>query len=119
MVIISDIDIEESILRKRGNLLDLLLLDRTTKKNIIWGTDSYEHYGKDFSPKKCIAPDLITGLYSKLIQPRAAKSFAEQRQRTREKAEVFTPLRIVDQINKQIDWSSDSNLPDGSNWQKY
>ena len=46
------IDILENTLRRIGNLLDILLIDRTTKKNIIWATDSYERNGKKFTPKK-------------------------------------------------------------------
>jgi hypothetical protein len=119
MATISDIDIKEGVLRRKGDLLDLLLLDRTTKKNIIWATESYENRGKEFRHKKHIHPDLVTGIYNKVIQPRAAKSLEEQRQRTRENAEVFTPLKIVDQMNKLIDWSGDNNFPDDSSWQSY
>lgn len=119
MVPLSDIDIQESILRRKGDLLDTLLIDRTTKRNIIWATDSYEHLGKDFAAKRPIKPELVTGIYSKIIQPRAAKSVAEQRQRTKEKGEVFTPLRIIDQMNKQIDWAGDVSLPDASSWTDY
>jgi len=115
----SDIDIKEGVLLRSGDLLDVLILDRTTRKNLIWATDSYERYGKAFGPTKRIKPELVTGAYNKLIQPRAAKSLAEQRQRTRNKAEVFTPLKTVDQMNKLIDWSGDSKLPDQSNWQEY
>jgi len=109
-----DIDIRESILLRKGVLLDTLLIDRTTKKNIIWATDSYESNGKEFAPQKSIRPELVTGMYGKLIQPRAAKSLDEQRRRTKDKAEVFTPLKVVDQINKVVD-----TLPNKNNWQEY
>lgn len=114
----SDIDIKENTLRRIDDLLNILLKDRTTKRNIIWATDSYESYGKEFAPKKHIKPELVTGEYGKLIQPRAVKSFAEQRERTKDKAEVFTPLKIVKKINKEIDRAGDS-LPDKTNWQEY
>jgi len=119
MATLAEIDVLENALRRKGQLLDILLIDRTTKKNITWGTDSYLHYGKDFAPQKHMSPDLVTGVYGTLIQPRAAKSLAEQRQRTKDKAEVFTPLRIVDQMNKLIDWSGDIRLPDEASWQDY
>lgn len=119
MVKNTNIDISESVLRRKGQLLDILLIDRTTKKNIIWATDSYVSMGKDFSLKKHITPNLVTGEYGKLIQPRAAKSVTEQRQRTKEKAEVFTPLKIIDRINKMVDWSGRIPLPDENNWQEY
>lgn len=110
-----DIDIKESTLRRQGGLLGILLADRTTKKNIIWATDSYEHLGKSFASDKQIKPELVTGKYSLLIQPRAAKSLEEQRHRTKEKAEVFTPLKIVEQMNKSLE----INQPNKSNWQDY
>ena len=110
------IDILENALRRIGNLLDILLIDRTTKKNIIWATDSYEERGKEYLAKKYIMPELVTGRNGMLIQPRAAKSLIEQRHRTKDKAEVFTPLKIVDQINNAVDKSS---LPDKKNWQQY
>lgn len=111
-----DIDVLENTLRRKGDLLDILLLDRTTKKNIIWATSSYEGEGKGFATKNFIMPDLVTGRYGFLIQPRAAKSLAEQRKRTKDKAEVFTPLKIVDQINKTVETSGLSNK---DNWKEY
>lgn len=110
-----DIDVLENTLRRRGDLLDVLLIDRTTKKNIIWATDSYEKISIDFRSKKQIKPELVTGKYGLLIQPRAAKSLDEQRQRTKDKAEVFTPLKVIDQINKTLE----SRMPDKNNWQAY
>lgn len=110
-----NIDILENILRKTGDLLDILLIDQTTKKNIIWATDSYEERGKEYLSKKCIAPALVTGKNGLLIQPRAAKSLEEQRRRTKDKAEVFTPLKTINQINKAVE----NQLHDKNNWQEY
>jgi hypothetical protein len=113
---IENADILENSLRRSGDLLDILLCDQTTKRNIIWATDSYEHYGESFAPHEHIMPELVTGAeYGKLIQPRAVKSREEQRQRTRDKGEVFTPLKIVDQMNKLVDRA----LISESNWQTY
>ncbi len=117
-----EIDVLENSLRQHGDLLDILLRDRTTRRNIIWATDSYDKTKKrtdPFSPKKQIKPELVTGVYGKLIQPRAAKSRDEQRRRTKDKAEVFTPLRVVDQMNKLIDWLGEVRVPDENNWQDY
>jgi hypothetical protein len=110
-----DIDIKESALRRKGALLDILLFDRTTKKNIIWATDSYEHLGSEFTSNKQMNSGLVTGKYRLLIQPRAAKSLEEQRHRTKEKAEVFTPLKTVEQMNKTLELYQ----PDKNNWQDY
>lgn len=114
-----NIDILENTLRRTGDLLDILLLDRTTKKNIIWATDSYEKHGRDFLAKTRIKPELVTGKYGLLIQPRAAKSLDEQRLRTKDKAEVFTPLKMVDQMNKMIETADHNSLPSKGNWQEY
>lgn len=114
-----EIDVLENSLRQRGDLLDILLLNRTTGRNIIWATDSYVKFGKGFRPKDRIKPELVTGVYGKLIQPRAAKSLQEQRQRTKDKAEVFTPLRVVKQMNVMVDWSNGDFPATDKNWQEY
>jgi len=120
IALMNNIDISENKLRKSDGLLDILLIDHTTKKNIIWATDSYKNpTNKKFDPKKRITSSLITGIYGKLIQPRAAKSLDEQYRRTKDKAEVFTPLKIVDQINKEIDASGKNNRFNKNNWQTY
>jgi hypothetical protein len=109
-------DILEDTLRRSGNLLNILLVDQTTKKNIIWATDSYEYLGREFCFNQQIKSELITGKkYGNLIQPRVVKSRDEQRQRTKEKGEVFTPLKIVEQMNKL----NDKTTVNTSNWQGY
>jgi len=124
MVSVSKIDISENNLRNRGRVLDILLTDRTRYKpsrpyNIIWATDSYRANGKDYAPTKQIKREQITGMHGKLIQPRAAKSKEEQKYRTKDKAEVFTPLKIVKEMNMAIDWAS-KNWPVGQdNWVDY
>lgn len=121
---INKIDISENTLRNRGRVLDILLIDRTRNKpsrpfNIIWATDSYLKQGKDYAPTKQIKREQITGVNGKLIQPRAAKSKEEQKYRTKDKAEVFTPLKIVKEMNIAIDWAS-KNWPVGQdNWIDY
>lgn len=112
----SEIDIRETILRQSGDLLKILLFDHSTEANIIWATDSYEHLGPEFGPKMPIMPDLVTGEYQQLIQPRAAKTRKEQRRRTQEKGEVFTPLKTIGKINRAAEHSG---LPGKSNWQTY
>ena len=110
MTPVNKIDISENTLRNRRSVLKILLLNRSTNKNIIWATDSYTKLGDSYLPDKPIKRDQITGKNGKRIQPRAAKSREEQIIRTKDKAEVFTPLNIVDQMNKAIDWES-KNFP--------
>lgn len=112
------IDILENTLRKKGKLLDILLFDNTTQKNIIWGTNSYQNFGLNYDIKKEILPDQITGKRGKLIQPRAVKSREEQKRRTQDKAEVFTPLKIVREINNSIDRLNFKKI-DNENWQNF
>lgn len=120
----SVIDISENTLRNRGSVLDILLIDRTRHKpsrphNIIWATDSYLRYGKDYAPSKQIRREQVTGMNGKLIQPRAAKSKEEQKYRTKDKAEVFTPLKIVKEMNMAINWSLDHWPATEKNWIDY
>lgn len=112
---IQNIDIREDYLLKKDDLLKILLQDRTTGKNILWATDSYEQKGKKFVLVAPITTDLVTGKNGNLIQPRAIKSKEEQLLRTRDKAEVFTPLNIVKQMNE----ACDTKRVTKSNWQEY
>lgn len=124
MAAASKIDISENTLRNRGQILDILLRDNTTStakttRNIIWATDSYANRGKGYEPKKQILHDQVTGINGKVIQPRAAKSKEEQIARTKDKAEVFTPLSIVKEMNMAINWAG-KNWPAGEdNWRDY
>ncbi|MHA8090428.1 hypothetical protein U8593_09015 [Aquirufa antheringensis] len=110
-----NIDIREDYLLKKDNLLDILLQDKTTGKNILWATDSYEKKGNKYAPLASITSDLVTGKNGKLIQPRAVKSKKEQLLRTRDKAEVFTPISIVKQMNE----ACDTKRVTKNNWQEY
>ncbi len=109
------IDIREDYLLKKDDLLNILLQDKTTGSNILWATDSYDSNGHLFAPTANITTDLITGALGNLIQPRALKSKTEQLYRTRDKAEVFTPLSIVKQMND----ACDTKRVTKNNWQEY
>lgn len=109
------IDIREDYLLQKNDLLKILLNDKTTNKNIIWATDSYEKKGKKYMPQSPVSSTLITGKNGNLIQPRAVKSKEEQLYRTRDKAEVFTPLSIVKQMNA----ACDTKRVTSHNWQEY
>ena len=61
----------------------------------------------------------MTGTNGKLIQPRAAKSIEEQKYRTKDKAEVFTPLKIVKKMNMAIDWASKNWPVSEETWVDY
>lgn len=109
-----EIDIKENkILKKWPELLDILLCDRTTKKNIFWATDIYENqYGHRYSFKSQIKPELITGYNGQIIKPRVAKSKKQQQARVKDKAEVFTPSWICNKQNNLVDneWFGRSDI---------
>lgn len=112
---IKNIDIREDYLLKKDKLLEILLQDKTTGNNILWATDSYTQMGEMFAQQAEIKTELVTGVHGTLIQPRAIKSKEEQLLRTRDKAEVFTPLSIVKQMNEACDTVSVTE----NNWQAY
>ncbi|WP_282920806.1 Eco57I restriction-modification methylase domain-containing protein [Ignavigranum ruoffiae] len=102
---------ETTLLRSNRRILDNLLSDRTTNKNIRWGTDNYSYLGSDYSEDKEIKVGLITGWHDGLIQPRANKANDVQLARTRNRAEVFTPSWIVEkQVNAVLDDMLDIDL---------
>ena len=94
---------EEQLALESADLLKILLKDRTTKKNIVWATHSYELLGKGFAPSDRITPSRVTGAYANLIQPRSEKSKYEQKDRTKIRAEVFTPTWLVEKQNGYVE----------------
>ncbi|MDY0236934.1 MAG: Eco57I restriction-modification methylase domain-containing protein [Gudongella sp.] len=119
------------------DVLDILLQDKTTGKNIIWATDAYKIFG--FGDKSCISPNHFK-VDRYLLQPRINKSAEEQQERTRKKAEVFTPVWLCNKMNNYCDeqWfgradvfnhENDDNtwtviedrvqFPEGKDWKEY
>lgn len=82
--------------------LDLLLMDKSTKKNIIWATDTYEELGDGFTDKVQMRATTLLRRPD-LIRPRIQKSQEAQAQRTRKKAEVFTPAWLCNRMNNYCD----------------
>ncbi len=85
-----------------ANVLDMLLRDKTTKKNIIWATDTYEKYGADFTDKSRMNAKALLSR-TDIIRPRIQKSQEAQAERTRRKAEVFTPAWLCNRMNNYLD----------------
>lgn len=112
VVLKEKIDIKEDILFELDKeLLNILLKDQTSKKNIIWAIDDYKIYGENFSSNDYITIEKITGKNGNIIKPRIEKSKEEQIIRIRQKAEVFTPSWICNKQNNLIDddWFSQPN----------
>lgn len=104
--------LEESIRSLDQKLLEILLFDRTTRKNILWATEDYSSNGSEFGEFCEIKPELVTGQYAALIQPRVTKSQNARLGRTRDKAEVFTPSWICNRQNNLVDsqWFGRNNV---------
>lgn len=83
------------------NVLPALLKDKTTKKNIIFATDAYIDF--DIEAKDQITEAVLLGFGALAIQPRVKKTSLEQSERTRKKAEVFTPSWICNKMNNHCD----------------
>ena len=118
-------------------VLHILLQDKTTKQNIIWATDAYSSFGQ--LDRHQITVDALLGMSPVTIQPRCLKSLEDQQQRTRKKAEVFTPVWLCNQMNNHCDaeWFGRENVfnrecghtwdvtddkiqfPKGKRWQRY
>ena len=86
-----------------SKVLDRLLQDKTTKRNIIWATDSYKELGEKYSDRFEITRGALKGIDPILIQPRAFKDLEDQQQRTKSKAEVFTPPWIINKMINHLD----------------
>ncbi len=121
------------------SLLNTLLSDKTTRKPIIWATDTYAHLGNGYQDTDYIKPKLVAGVNNGLIRPRVSKAQEEQQKRTRKRAEVFTASWLCCQMNNFLteEWFGRKDVfnvmhehewepveekivfPEGKTWQQY
>lgn len=129
------INIQDDLLKiHKLGLLDKLLVDKTTKKNIMWATNAYCSLGARYERNEAITPELITGPNASVIKTRARIAMEQQSERTRQHAEVFTPLWICRKMNDYADevWFGSSEVffregrptpevvfPPKKDWKKY
>ena len=73
-----------------NDLIEILLTDRTTGNHIVWA--NAEHGATEIK-----SSDVDE------IQPRHEKNRAQQKRRTRERAEIFTPPEVCKLQNDTID----------------
>ena len=109
----NEVDISENkLLENHPLVLEKLLMDHTTKKNIFWATDSYADRGDGYQFFDEIKVTHITGKNCRVIQPRAVKDFEVQTQRVRNMAEVFTPSWVCNAQNNLVDeeWFGQKNV---------
>lgn len=112
---------ENDLFKLYPDLLDILLFDFTTKKNIVWASDNYRKKGIGYFEKDHIHPTLITGRHSNVIKPRVDKSKTEQAKRSKDSAEVFTPSWMCNKQNNLIDdkwfgYSGHFNIETENGW---
>lgn len=84
-------------------ILAQLLCDHTTGRNILWCTHDYEAKGEGYQYADEIRRELITGEHGTIIRPRVLKSKAEQSDRVKDMAEVFTPSWVVKMMVDYVD----------------
>ncbi len=134
------VDIKENYIYSLDDkLLEILLRDHSSGKNIIWATDNYKSRGNGYQEYENITLKSITGRNGLVIKPRVEKSQKEQSKRIKDKAEVFTPSWVCNAQNNLIDnaWFGRENIfntekdktwcvnydkivfPDGKTWQDY
>lgn len=114
-----------------------LLKDKSTKKNIIWATNNYEHFGESFDDRAQIEEYIFKRGF--VLEPRTSKSMDTQLERTRKRAEVYTPSWVVNLMNNYCDevWFERKDVfniqtdqtwepvrdkiefPEGKTWQEY
>lgn len=121
---------DDMIELNQAGLLKKLLVDKTTKGHILWGTDAYRERGPAFEREREIDRALLLYENTGLIKTRARKAFEQQSERTKQHGEVFTPRWICDAMIdhldeewfgvKEIDFlSSMDDLFAKKKWEKY
>lgn len=104
------------------HIWDILLTDRSSKHNIIWATELYAANGVGFGENDEITyKKLFDGKKSMILKPRVDKSKEEQEKRIKDKAEVFTPAWVCNEMINNLDqvWfnhKSPFNNPHGQTW---
>lgn len=113
--------LENKLLQDEPGLLEVLLIDHTTRNNIFWATDCYAYYGQGYEWHDSITVETITGKHGNVIMPRTLKSRDEQLRRSRQMAEVFTPAWIVRKMTDVMDkeWTAFYEEKKKDVWQGY
>jgi type II restriction enzyme len=94
-------------------IIPKLLKDQTTGRNIVWATDTYQPYGSEYEKQKQMNANLSIKLIKDgIMLPRIMKTKEQQDERTKDKAEVFTPSWICNKMNNYCDeqWFNRKNV---------
>lgn len=88
-------------------VLDTLLKDRSTGKNIIWATDPPEELQtvmyEPVTDRSQITTQQLGLTHYEVVLPRMMKQTDTQQQRTRKKGEVFSPAWVCNKMNNALD----------------
>lgn len=88
-------------------VLDTLLKDRSTGKNIIWATDPPEELQtvmyEPVTDRSQITTQQLRLTHYEVVLPRMMKQTDTQQQRTRKKGEVFSPAWVCNKMNNALD----------------
>lgn len=85
-------------------IIPKLLKDQTTGKNIVWATDTYQFYGNEYDKEKQMnEANSLKLIKDGIMLPRIMKTKEQQDERTKDKAEVFTPSWICNKMNNYCD----------------
>ena len=123
------------------DVLEQLLRDHTTQRNIFWATHDYEQLGEGYQYFDEICQECITGDNGQIVKPRVLKSKEQQTDRSKDMAEVFTPSWVCNAQNNLVDeawfgrrdvfniedstqhtWQTNPNpitFPEGKSWRDY
>ena len=88
-------------------VLDTLLKDKSTGKNIIWATDPPEELQtvmyEPVTDRSQITIQQLRLTHYEVVLPRMMKQTDTQQQRTRKKGEVFSPAWVCNKMNNALD----------------
>lgn len=88
-------------------VLDTLLKDKSTGKNIIWATDPPEELQtvmyEPVTDRSQITIQQLGLTHYEVVLPRMMKQTDTQQQRTRKKGEVFSPAWVCNKMNNALD----------------
>lgn len=99
-----------------AGLLDRLLKDRTTQRNILWATDAYAHLGNGYGKDAQILPELLECYGDSVIGVSADREVQQQMERRREHGEVVTPFWMC---SKMCGFAHESLDASSTSWQEY
>ena len=87
----------------KNGVLDVLLKDHSTGKNIVWATAAYINRGIGYESESEITPDAISKNNLGVIKTRAEKAAEEQASLTKSFAEVFTPTWVCKYMIDEVE----------------